>query len=116
MDQTFGKMGRNNATFSYKQTQSLVKGSKGFYTPSSYPVEWIPGCECYVEKSIPAKQKIGVDGQVFTYNYEVFIPNHFTGKLEQNAPFLIQCQDGSQTEITIQGIDNLNRRYIIVWG
>ncbi|MEG1553761.1 MAG: hypothetical protein RRZ64_00095 [Rikenellaceae bacterium] len=109
-------MGRNNATFKYKQLGDLTKGSNGFYSPAGKAGDWLPGCECYVEKHIPAKQRVGTDGQMFTYTYEVFIPKHFRGKLELNAPLLIQCEDCSVDEIVIQGVDNLNRRNIIVWG
>lgn len=109
-------MSRYNATFKHKQLGTLTKGANGFYTQSQDGGDWIPGCECYVEKSIPAKQRIGTDGQIFTYTYEVFIPKHYRGILELNAPFSIQMEDGTDDEFSILGIDNLNRRSIIIWG
>ena len=35
----------------------------GFYTDDDAPV-WVKGCECQVEKFIPAKQRLGTDGQM----------------------------------------------------
>ena len=116
MAQTGGNMSRYNATFRHKQHGTLTKGSNGFYSQSEDGGEWINGCECYVERYIPAKQRTGTDGQIFTYNYEVFIPKHYRNKLDLNAPFQILMEDGTDDEFTIQGIDNLNRRSIILWG
>lgn len=110
-------MGRNNGTFNYKIAQDAQKDqTTGFYTQSDSSDEWIPGCECQIEKQIPAKQKIGVDGQMHAYNYDVFIPKHFNGKLELTAQMQIFGEDGTSDEFTIQGVDNLNRKYIEVWG
>lgn len=108
-------MSRYNGTFKYKQLGELTRGANGFYTPGA-DGDWLPGCECQIDKQIPAKQKIGTDGQMHAYTYDVFISKHFNGTLELNAQVQITCEDGSCDEFTIQGIDNLNRRYIELWG
>lgn len=110
-------MGRNNGTFNYRIAQDAQKDqTTGFYTQSDNSDEWLSGCECQIEKQIPAKQKIGVDGQMHAYNYDVFIPKHFSGKLELTAQMQIFGEDGTSDEFTIQGVDNLSRKYIEVWG
>jgi hypothetical protein len=106
---------RNNGTFQYKEVQPSEKGANGFYNQPAAS-EWLPGCECYIEKHIPAKQLIGEDGRTFSYTYEVFIPKHFRGVLNVTTPFQISCEDGSSDVFSILGVDNLNKRCIIVWG
>ncbi len=110
-------MGRNNGTFKYKLCQDAQQDpDTGFYSQGGGAGDWLPGCECQIEKQIPAKQKIGADGQMHAYNYDVFIPKHFNGKLELTAQMQILGEDGTSDEFTIQGVDNLNRKYIEVWG
>lgn len=108
-------MGRNNGTFNYKVIQDAEKDSDGFYNRPGGS-DWIPGCECQIEKYIPAKQRIGTDGQMYSYSYEVFIPKHFRGDLELTAPVMLIGEDDSCDEITILGVDNHNRKYIAIWG
>lgn len=108
---------RNNGSFRYKHIQEAQKDqATGFYTQPVNADEWIDGCGCQIEKYIPAKQRIGVDGQIQTYNYTVFIPKHWSGNLELTALMEITGEDGSKDEFPIQGVDNFNRKYIEVWG
>ena len=113
--QICGKMGKNNGTFKYKAVQSEQRDESGFHIqPDS--TEWLNGCECQIETYVPAKQKTGADGQVFTYTYDVFIPKHFKGVLELTAQMQLISEDGNMDEITVLGVDNFNRKYIEVWG
>ena len=116
MVQVCGKMGRNNAKFKHREIANLSKDESGFYSLDSSREIWSLECECYIEKSIPAKQRFGADGHTYNYTYEVFIPKHYQGKVELNSKMVLLFDDGSQDEITILGVDNLNRRNIIVWG
>ena len=117
MAQICGKMSRVNATFKIKSVQQVQKDDDGFYKPLPNTSEWIDGCECYVEKHIPAKQIIGVDGQVYTYNYTVFIPKHYNGNLELTQEMqLIYNETGKVETLIIQGVDDANRKHIEVWG
>ena len=110
-------MGRNNGTFKYKLCQDAQQDpDTGFYSQGGGTGDWLHGCECQIEKQIPAKQKIGADGQMHAYNYDVFIPKHFNGKLELTTQMQILGEDCTCDEFTIQGVDNLNRKYIEVWG
>lgn len=110
-------MSRINATFKHKSIQQVVKDSDGFFDPTPNTSEWINGIECYVEKHIPAKQIIGVDGQVFTYNFTVFIPKHYKGKLEITQEMqLVYNETGKVETLIILGVDDANRKYIEVWG
>ncbi len=109
-------MGRYNGSFRYKMVTVPVRDpDTGFYTPV-LDSGWIDGCECQIETFVPARQKIGVDGQVITYTYEVFIPKHFTGVLTLTARMQLIGEDGNTDEITIMGVNNFNRKYIAVWG
>lgn len=109
-------MGRNNGTFNYTICQEAqMDPETGFYSASGTS-EWIKGCECQIEKSMPAKQIIGSDGRVYAYTYDVFIPRHFRGELAIGAKVQVICENGVTDEFTIHGVDNLNRKYIEVWG
>lgn len=51
-------MGRNNGTFKYKLSQDAQQDpDTGFYSQDGGAGDWLPGCECQIEKQIPAKQK-----------------------------------------------------------
>lgn len=56
-------MARNNGTFRYTALplEATRDEATGFYTDDDAPV-WVKGCECQVEKFIPAKQRLGTDG------------------------------------------------------
>lgn len=109
-------MSRINAKFRIKSVQPIIKDDYGFinHTPNE---GWIDGCECYVEKHIPAKQIIGIDGQVYTYSYSVFIPKHYNGILEVTQEMQLIYNDTGKVEtMTVKGVDDLNRKHIEVWG
>jgi hypothetical protein len=108
-------MSRNNGTFKYKAIRQSERDENGFYQ-SDTDSEWLEGCECYIEKSSPARQLIGTDGQVFTYSYEVYIPKYFKGELNLTSRLKLFGEDGSEDEISVIGIDSLNRKTTIVWG
>ena len=79
-------MARNNGTFRYTvlSLEATRDEATGFFTDDDAPV-WENGCECQVEKFIPAKQRIGTDGQMYSYTYDVFIPPYFVGNLSIGA-------------------------------
>lgn len=109
-------MGRNNGTFNYRVIQEAQRDSAtGFYSAAGSS-DFLSGSECQIEKSIPAKQIIGEDGQMHAYTYDVFIPKHFKGELAIGAEIQVISEDGVTDQFTIQGIDDLNRKYIEVWG
>nr|DAF67748.1 MAG TPA: hypothetical protein [Caudoviricetes sp.] len=107
---------RINGSFKYKTLSQVVKDPETGLRYSSGGSDWQPGCECQIDKQIPAKQVIGTDGQAYTYSYDVFIPKYFRGELVVGAAIQLYGEDGSVDEIQIKGIDNLNRKYIEVWG
>lgn len=108
-------MGRNNGNFRYTEVQEEQRvPDTGFITEAT--TEWVDGCECQIDKSTQAKQIIGTDGQIYTYSYDVFIPKHFRGNLAVGARFEVTSEEGVTDEFTIQGIDDMNRKYIEVWG
>ena len=107
---------RTNGTFKYSILQEAVQDPEtGFYQEQDN-TEWQKGCECQIDKSIPAKQYVGTDGITYAYTYDVFIPKHFKGDLSIGTKIMLVFDDGGTDEFSIQGIDNLNRRYIEIWG
>lgn len=68
-----GDMARINGTFRYTALplEATRNEATGFYTDDDAPV-WVKGCECQVEKFIPAKQRLGTDGQMYSYTFDVF--------------------------------------------
>lgn len=68
---------RTNGTFEYKPVGSVQTDPKtGFVIPND-KAPFLQGCECQIDKSIPAKQVVGTDGQIYAYTYDVFIPKYF---------------------------------------
>lgn len=109
-------MGVYKDRFKYRRSQEPEQDpDTGFYSGGG-PTEWIPGGECQAERAIPAIQYLGADGQMHAYSYDVFIPKPFRGKLAIADEIQVHFEDGSTDEFTIQGVDDLNRRYIEVWG
>lgn len=107
---------RTNATFRYKPVSQGGVDDDGHVMPGT-STNWVDGIECYVEIHIPAKQIIGVDGQVFNYNYSVFIPKFFEGSFSVTGEMeLTYDESGEEEIITIKGVDHLNRKYIEVWA
>lgn len=112
-----GNMGRNNGSFRYKIVQEAQRDqATGLYTQPENSGEWINGCECQIERYIPAKQVMGEDGQMHAYNYSVFIPKYFRVELNITDQMQITGENGTTDEFTIQGIDPFNRKYTEVWG
>lgn len=109
-------MGRNNGTFKFKPAGTAVKDPvTGLYSAGS-ETDWMPGSECQIEKFVPAKQKKGVDGEVYDYNYCVFIPKYVKCDLTVGTRILILSENGVKDEFSILGVDDLNRKYIEIWG
>lgn len=107
---------RNNGTFRFiLPSDSHVDPNTGFIV-CGQPQTWINGCECQVEKSVPAKQLIGSDGQVFSYTYNVFIPPFFDFNLCIGTQVEVTLERGGTDVFTIKGIDDTNPKYIEVWG
>ena len=110
-------MGRYNGTFRYRNDQEPQKDAKtGFYTGGGKG-EWTDGCRCQIDKHIPAKQIMGVDGQMHAYTWDLFIQRPYDGTdLRIGTDIEVTMEDGTQDVFTIQGVDNQNRRYIELWG
>lgn len=88
----------------------------GFYKESGEEV-WMEGCRCQIDKSIPAKQIVGSDGQMFQYTYDVLLfEADFKGELGIGMNVRLIFDNGKEDEMTIQGIDDTNGRYIEIWG
>ena len=110
-------MGRFNGTFRYQVFQDVQRDPvTGLYTPTGPPNSWHDGFECQIEKSIPARQMLGSDGQMHTYTYDVFIPKYPSIELALGMSIEVTSEDGVKDVFTIQGIDDLNRKYIELWG
>ena len=112
-----GDMARNNGTFRYTALplEATRNEATGFYTDDDAPV-WVKGCECQVEKFIPAKQRLGTDGQMYSYTFDVFLPSYFEGDLSIGARVEVTLERGGVDEFTISGIDDTNPKYIEIWG
>ena len=88
-------MARNNGTFRYTALplEATRDEATGFYTDDDAPV-WVKGCECQVEKFIPAKQRLGTDGQMYSYTFDVFLPSYFEGDLSIGARVEVTLERG----------------------
>lgn len=107
---------RINGTFNYALAQGPQRDPEtGFFTGSAAP-DFVAGCECQIEKSIPARQMVGEDGQIFSYTYDVFIPRHFKGELAIGTVIQVIPDGGAVDEFSVLGVDDCNRKYIEVWG
>lgn len=105
-----------NGYFKYRKFHDTQRNeATGFYNVSSKVSEWINGCECQIDKTIPAKQIMGTDGQMHAYNFDMFIPTWFNNKLEIAFEIEVTFENGSKDTFIIQGIDE-NRKYIEIWG
>lgn len=110
---------RYNGSFNYRSvnaTTPTIDPNTGFMVQGGDgPYE--RGCECQIDKSIPARQIVGTDGQVYAYTYDVFLPKYFKGTLSIGDSVQLLNRDGDvMDEFTIAGIDNQNRKYIEIWG
>ncbi len=104
---------RTNASFRYKTLATdPYKDENGYLQPGT-PGAWVNGIECMVEAHLPAKQIMGVDGQLIAGNYSVYIEKYFEGDLSVAQDVEITFDESGKTEIAnIKGIDLLNRKYI----
>lgn len=113
-------MSRINGKFFYTEpTEDLRDPETGFpLDPQEAEADWKPGIYCQVDQSIPAKQRIGTDGQVYSYSYSVFVDRIFANKgdLAVGALCKVILEDGTEEVFTILGVDTLNRKYIEIWG
>lgn len=107
---------RQNGTFSYRPVgYAEVDPTTGYFRKSA-EASVVPGCRCQIDKSIPAKQVIGADGQSYAYTYDVFVFRmDFNGELSIGDTVSITSEEGWSDEFTIRGID-INRKYIEIWG
>lgn len=106
---------RCNGTFRYTALAGgEIDEDTGFVTGSE-PI-WIDGCECQIDKSIPATNYVSADGQAFSYNYDVFIDKSFESEISIGSEVEVTFEDGSTESFTVQGIDNANRKYLEIWG
>lgn len=108
---------RHNGKFQYATIPVAEQDSTtGFYKASGEEV-WMEGCSCQIDKSIPAKQIVGSDGQLFQYTYDVLLfETDFKGELGIGMKLRLMFDNGKEDEIVIQGIDDTNGRYIEIWG
>lgn len=108
---------RTNGTFEYKPVGSVqTDPTTGFVIPNDNSTAFLQGCECQIDKSIPAKQVVGTDGQTYAYTYDVFIPKYFNGELAIGCTVRVTSESGTTDEFSVLGIDDMNRKYIEVWG
>lgn len=108
---------RHNGKFQYAAIPIAEQDpNTGFYKESGEEV-WMEGCRCQIDKSIPAKQIVGSDGQMFQYTYDVLLfEADFKGELGIGMNVRLIFDNGKEDEMTIQGIDDTNGRYIEIWG
>lgn len=107
---------RINGTFEYKPIGDVQTDPTTGFVVSGDDVPFKNGCECQIDKSIPAKQVVGTDGQIYAYNYDVFIPKYFNGELAVGCIVRVTSGNGTVDEFSVLGIDDMNRKYIEVWG
>lgn len=107
---------KRNGIFNYRPVgNSEIDPTTGYFRKGTEPA-FVRGCECQIDKSIPAKQIIGADGQKYAYTYDVFFFRiDFKGELSIGDTVEVISEDGYRDEFTIRGID-INRKYIELWG
>lgn len=109
-------MGRYNGSFRFRNAGvPSVDEETGFYDPSGSS-DWQDGCECQIDRSVPAKQIIGVDGQTYSYAFDVFIPICFRRDIEVGTEIELTGEFGEVDAFIVKGVDVFNRRYIELWG
>lgn len=107
---------RINGTFDYRPVGDVQTDPATGFVVSADDAPFLKGCECQIDKSIPAKQVVGTDGQIYAYNYDVFIPKYFNGELAIGCTVRITSEDGVTDDFSVLGIDDMNRKYIEIWG
>ena len=67
-------MARNNGTFRYSTLplEATRDEATGFYTDDDAP-GWMKGGECQVERFIPAKERLGMDGRMYLWTFGVVV-------------------------------------------
>ena len=107
---------RINGTFEYKPIGNVQTDPTTGFVVSADDTPFLKGCECQIDKSIPAKQVVGTDGQPYSNNYDVFIPIYLNGELAIGCTVRVTSESGTTDEFSVLGIDDMNRKYIEVWG
>ena len=67
-----------------------------------------------MEKFIPAKQRLGTDGQMYSYTFDVFFPSYFEGDLSIGARVEVTLERGGVDEFTISGIDAVSYTHLLI--
>ncbi len=109
-------MGRYNGTFRYSPLAEARRDPETGFLEVSGSRSFIDGGLCQIEKSIPARQLIGEDGQTHAYTYDVFIPRTFGGSIGIGTVIELTDESGGRDSFTVQGVDDQNRKYIELWG
>lgn len=109
-------MGRYNGSFRYSPVAEVRTDSDTGFLERQESGGLIDGGLCQIEKSIPARQLIGEDGQTHAYTYDVFVPRTFGGKIGIGTVIELTDENGGKDTFTVQGVDDQNRRYIELWG
>lgn len=110
-------MSRLNGTFRFRNAQEPERDPQTGFLSEADEGEWTDGGRCQIGKNIPARQVIGTDGQEHTYTYDLFVPRPWHGgDLQIGTEIEVTMGDGGTDVFTALGVDNLNRRYIEVWG
>lgn len=109
-------MARYNGTFKWKPLPSVQRDSETGFVSSAGSSDWQDGCECQIDKGFPAVVKRGNDGQEHAYNFDVFIPKIADVPFVVGMAVQLTDENGDTNEITVQGVDSLNRRYTEIWG
>ena len=104
-----------NGKFKYIIPMSSTVDDDGFRRKASKE-EWVEGIEAKLDKFIPAKVSIGTDGISYSYSYNLFIPKYFKIKLPIGTKILFTDNEGNSEMFTINGVDQMNKRYYEVWG
>lgn len=106
-----------NGHFRYKPIADVERDkSTGFINTLPNKDLWIDGCECQLDRIIPAKHHVGTDGQEFSYSYDMFIPPHFDSQnLSIGTDIEVTRHDGSVETFTVGSIDR-TPKYIELWG
>lgn len=109
-------MARYNGTFEWKPMGAAQRdGNTGFpVVPADS--EWQTGTVCQIDKGFPAIVKRGTDGQEHGYTFDVFIPKIAKVPFVVGMSVRLTNENGETDEITVQGVDSLNRRYTEIWG
>lgn len=104
-------------TFNYKSNGEVtIDHTTGFATQSAEN-PFVSGCLCQIDKSIPARQKVGTDGHKFAYTYTVFcFRSDFKGKIAIGDDVEIIYHNGVRDTFTVLSVDDTHPKYIEIWG